>query len=183
LSEADKVLRKIERMTETKFLPIIGPHKGKVLVDVIRDVKPKRVLEVGTLIGYSAILIAKELDSKAHLITIEIHPDEAEIARENIKRAKVPPTVDVMIGDALKVIPTLTGKFDMVFIDAEKSEYIDYLRLVEGRLHKGTVIVADNAGIFADQMKEYLDYVRSSGKYTSKYIPFGEDGVEVSVKL
>jgi predicted O-methyltransferase YrrM len=170
-------------MTKTKFLPIIGPHKGVVLVEVIRDIKPKRVLEVGTLIGYSAILIAKELDSKAHLVTIEIHPGEAETARQNIKRAKVHPTVDVIEGDALKVIPTLTGKFDMVFIDADKTEYIDYLRLVEDKLHKGSVIIADNAGIFADQMKDYLDYVRSSGKYTSKFIPFGEDGVEVSVKL
>jgi predicted O-methyltransferase YrrM len=77
----------------------------------------------------------------------------------------------------------LTGKFDMVFIDAAKEEYFDYLKLMEKKLHKGSVIVADNAGIFADQMKEYLDNVRSSGKYTSKYMPFGEDGVEVSVKL
>jgi len=88
-----------------------------------------------------------------------------------------------MVGDAIKVIPKLTGKFDMVFIDAAKEEYFDYLRLVEKKLHKGSVVVADNAGIFADQMKEYLDYARSSGKYASKYMPFGEDGVEISVRL
>jgi predicted O-methyltransferase YrrM len=183
LSAADKVLREIERMTQKKFLPIVGPHKGQVLVEVIRSVKPKRVLEVGTLIGYSAILIGKELESKANLITIEIHADEAEMARENIRRAEVPPTIDVIVGDAVKVIPKLTDKFDMVFIDAEKREYLEYLRLVEARLHKGSVIVADNAGIFADQMRDYLDYVRSSGKYSSKYVPVGEDGLEVSVKL
>jgi predicted O-methyltransferase YrrM len=170
-------------MTQKKFLPIVGPHKGQVLVEVIRSVKPKRVLEVGTLIGYSAILIGKELESKANLITIEIHADEAEMARENIRRAEVPPTIDVIVGDAVKVIPKLTDKFDMVFIDAEKREYLEYLRLVEARLHKGSVIVADNAGIFADQMRDYLDYVRSSGKYSSKYVPVGEDGLEVSVKL
>jgi predicted O-methyltransferase YrrM len=71
----------------------------------------------------------------------------------------------------------------MVFIDAAKEEYFDYLRLIEKKLHKGSAVVADNAGIFADQMKEYLDYVRSSGKYASKYMSFGEDGVEVSVRL
>ena len=71
----------------------------------------------------------------------------------------------------------------MVFIDAAKEEYFEYLRLIERKLHKGSVIVADNAGVSADQMKEYLDYVRSSGKYTSEYMSFGEDGVEVSVKL
>jgi predicted O-methyltransferase YrrM len=77
----------------------------------------------------------------------------------------------------------LQGQFDLVFIDAEKKEYIDYLRLVERKLHKGSVVVADNAGIFADQMRQYLDYVRSSGKYRSKYVPVEEDGLEVSVKL
>jgi predicted O-methyltransferase YrrM len=183
LDEADKVLKEIERMIEKEFLPIVGPHKGEILVESIRKIRPKRVLEVGTLIGYSAILMAKELGSKAHLITIEIDADEAEIARENIKSAKVSPTVDVIAGDAIAVIPELTGKFDMVFVDGEKNEYLEYLRLVERKLHKGSAIVADNAGIFADEMKDYLEYVRSSGKYSSKYVPVSEDGLEVSVKL
>jgi predicted O-methyltransferase YrrM len=183
LSDADEVLKEIEKMTEKEFLPIIGPRKGKILVETIRKTRPKRVLEVGTLIGYSAILMAKELESEAHLITIEIHGDEAKIAQENINRAKVRPKIDVIVGDAVKIIPKLTGKFDMVFIDAEKREYMEYLRLVERKLHKGSVIVADNAGIFADEMKDYLDYVRTSGKYGSKYVPMGEDGLEVSVKL
>jgi len=103
--------------------------------------------------------------------------------RENIKRAEIPPTVDVIVGDAIEVIPTLKGKFDMVFIDADKREYLDYLRLVEDKLHRGSVVVADNAGIFADEMEGYLDHVRSSGNYSSKYIPVGDDGLEVSDKL
>jgi predicted O-methyltransferase YrrM len=177
------VLKEIEKMTDREFLPIIGPDKGQVLIKIIHDSKPKRILEIGTLIGYSAILMAKELDADACLTTVEIHAREAKLARENIERAKVRPTIDVIVGDAIKVIPKLTGKFDMVFIDAAKEEYFDYLRLVEKKLHKGSVVVADNAGIFADQMKEYLDYVRTSGKYASKYMPFGEDGVEMSVRL
>jgi predicted O-methyltransferase YrrM len=183
LSKADRVLKEIEAMTEKHFLPIIGPDKGQVLIKAIRKTKPKRILEIGTLIGYSTILMAKELDPDAHLITIEIHDDEAELARENIKKADVPPKIEVIVGDAVKVIPKLTGKFDVVFIDAAKEGYFEYLRLVEKRLHRGSVIVADNAGIFAGQMSDYLDYVRSSRKYTSEYMPFGEDGVEVSVKL
>jgi predicted O-methyltransferase YrrM len=183
LSNANKVLKEIESMSERKFLPIVGPDKGRVLVRVIHEIKPKRVLEVGTLVGYSAILMAKELESDAHLITIEIHADEAEMARENIKKAEVSHSIDVLVGDAVEVIPKLAGKFDMVFIDAEKTEYLRYLQLVQRKLHRGSVVVADNAGIFADQMKDYLNYVRSSGKYRSEYVPFGEDGVEVSVKL
>ena len=183
MNKAVEVLKEIEKMTKEKFLPIIGPDKGQVLIKVIHESKPKRILEIGTLIGYSVILMAKELDADARITSIEIHTGEAKTARENIAKADVRPKIDVMVGDAIKVIPKLTGKFDMVFIDAAKEEYSDYLKLIEKKLHKGSVVVADNAGIFADQMKEYLDYVRSSGKYASKYMPFGEDGVEMSVRL
>jgi len=183
LSKTVMVLKEIEKMTEKEFLPIVGPRKGRILVEIIREIKPKRVLEVGTLIGYSAILMGKELESDAHLITIEINADEARMAKENIKRAEIPPTVDVLVGDAIEVLPRLDGRFDLVFIDADKREYLDYLRLVEDKLHKGSVIVADNAGISANQMRDYLNYVRSSGKYSSRYIPVGGDGLEVSVKL
>ena len=77
----------------------------------------------------------------------------------------------------------MKGVFDFVLIDAEKTEYFDYLRLAEDKLRKGAVIVADNAGIFAKQMANYLDYVRTSGKYSSKYVPVGVDALEVTVKL
>jgi predicted O-methyltransferase YrrM len=182
-SKADSVLREIEEKTKRQFLPILGPKKGKVLAQIIHESKPKRILEVGTLIGYSAVLIGKELGRDAHLTTIEIRADEAKLARENIGKAQVSPTIDVLVGDAIKILPKLSDKFDMVFIDAEKREYREYLCLIENKLHKGSVVVADNAGIFADQMKDYLDYVRYSGLYNSRYVSFGEDGLEVSVKL
>ncbi|MFQ5759016.1 MAG: O-methyltransferase [Candidatus Bathyarchaeia archaeon] len=183
MSKAGIVLREIEGMTEREFLPILGPHKGQILVEVIREIKPKRVLEVGTLIGYSAILMGKELGSDAHLITIEIHADYARMAEENIRKAKIQPKVEVLIGDAIEVLSRLKVTFDLVFIDADKRQYLNYLQLIEDKLHKGSVIVADNAGIFANQMRDYLDYVRSSGKYRSRYVPVSRDGLEVSVKL
>jgi predicted O-methyltransferase YrrM len=177
------VLREIEKRAHNEFLPIVGMEKGQVLAEEIRKAKPKRVLEVGTLIGYSAILMGKELDESAQIITIEIHAEEAKTAQENIRKAEIPPKVEVITGDAIQVIPKLKGVFDFAFIDAEKTEYIDYLRLAEDKLHKGTVIVADNAGIFAKQMRDYLDYVRASGNYSSKYVQVGVDGLEISVKL
>jgi len=183
LNKTELILREIEKRANTEFLPIVGPEKGRVLAEEVRKARPKRVLEVGTLIGYSAILMGKELDETAQLITIEIHAEEAETAEENIRKADIPPKVEVITGNALQVIPELTGCFDFVFIDAEKTEYLDYLRLAEDKLDEGTVIVADNAGIFAKQMKDYLDYVRTSGKYRSKYVPVGVDGMEISVKL
>lgn len=183
LSKADQILHHIEKLSETHFLPIIGSAKGTVLTSTIREFKPKRVLEVGTLIGYSAILMGKDLPADAEIISIEIHGDEAELAEKNIKKAAIPPKVSVLVGDAKQVIPALSGFFDMMFVDAEKDEYLQYLKLAEDKLRSGSVVVADNAGIFADHMKDFLDYVRSSGKYRSRYFPFGGDGVEVSVKL
>jgi caffeoyl-CoA O-methyltransferase len=167
-------------MAEHEFLPIVGPHKGKILAEEIRKAKPKRVLEIGTLIGYSAILIGKELDADAQITTIEIHAEEAKATEKNIRRAEISSRVNVIVGDAIQVIPTLKECFDAVFIDAEKKEYFKYLKLMEDKLHEGTVIVADNAGIFATQMQDYLEYVRKSGRYRSRFIQVGDDGVEVS---
>ena len=183
VSSADEVLRLIEQASEKNFLPIIGPYKGKLLAEEVRKAKPRHVLEVGTLIGYSAILMGKELDDKSEIVTIEIHRDEAELAGKNIVRANIPPKIKIIVGDALQVIPTLRGQFDFAFIDAEKTEYLQYLKLAEGKLRKGAVVFADNAGVFADQMGDYLDYVRNSGKYRSRYVQVGGDGVEISVKL
>jgi len=192
LGKAEKVLREIEGAARQRiFLPIVGSSRGQILVKVIREIKPKRVLEVGTLIGYSTILMGKELGSDAHLITIEIDANNAKIAKENIRKAEIPPTVEVLVGGAIEVIPKLEGMFDLVFIDADKTEYMDYLRLIEEKLHKVSVIVADNV----EHAPPYLDYVRSSRKYSSRFIPVRpvkvdhyrshrrEDGLEISVKL
>ncbi|MDH7564440.1 MAG: O-methyltransferase [Candidatus Bathyarchaeota archaeon] len=191
LSKAENVLREIENSARRKLLPIVGPSRGQILVKVVREIKPKRVLEVGTLVGYSTILMGKELESDAHLITIEIDANNANTAKENIRKAEIPPTVEVLVGDAVEIIPTLEGMFDLVFIDADKTEYLDYLRLIEDKLHKRSVIVADNV----EHAPPYLDYVRSSGKYNSRFEAVGsvpvtqrhqhrlEDGLEISVKL
>lgn len=199
--DANQVLKQIEKMSEITFLPIIGSQKGKVLIKVIRRYKPKRILEIGTLIGYSAILMGKELNKDSELITIEINPKKAKISRQNIKKAGIKPKVKVIVGNAVDLIPKLKGKFDMVFIDADKIEYktnifpkffslffgvndkcMKYLKLAEPKLHKDSIIVVDNAGKFAKEIKDYLDYVRNSGNYESKYIAVGNDGVEISIK-
>jgi len=161
----------------------VGPERGRILVDLIRKIKPKRILEVGTLIGYSTILMGKNLESDAEITTIELDEEEAEIARRNIRDSEIKAKVRVLVGDALKIIPTLEGKFDLVFLDAAKNEYFRYLKLLEKNLHRGSVIVADNAGLFAYSMKDYLEYVRRSGKYESRFIHINGDGMEISIKL
>jgi predicted O-methyltransferase YrrM len=183
VSKAEEVLRAIERSAWRRYFPIIGSEKGKILIDIIRKIKPKRILEVGTLVGYSTIMMAKELESDAEIITLEIDEDEAELAKENIRKAQVKPSIRVLVGDALDNIPKLDGIFDMVFIDADKSEYLDYLRLIEDNLHTGSVVIADNSNISTPTMRKYLDYVRNSGKYRSQFIQVNWGKMEVSVKL
>jgi len=183
VSEAEKILRDIEAKTKKEFLPIIGPHRGKILTEIIRKHKPENILEVGTLIGYSTILMAKELENNAHITGIEIDKEEAEEARKNIEKAHVRPTVDIITGDAKQVIPNVPGKFDLVFLDADKNRNMQYLSLIEAKLNKGSVLIADNVRMAEEEMRDYLNYVRTSGKYASRCIPIDEDAVEVSIRL
>ncbi|MGD6851728.1 MAG: O-methyltransferase [Candidatus Bathyarchaeia archaeon] len=183
LTSDEVVLREIEAEAEKQYLPIIGPAKGKYLAEEVCKTRPMRVLEVGTLIGYSTILMGREMVEGSEIISIEIHSDEAELAMQNIMRADIPAKVRVQTGNALDIILTLQGPFDFAFIDAEKTEYFRYLKLMEPMLHGGTVVFADNAGMFREQMRDYLNYVRGSGNYRSRYIQVEDDGVEISVKL
>jgi predicted O-methyltransferase YrrM len=180
---AEQVLRRIENSCRRWYLPIVGPERGRILADMVRRHRPKRILEVGTFIGYSAILMARELEEGSTITSIEIDPEEAEEAKANIRAAGLDERVKVFVGDALDVIPKIEGRFDMVFLDAEKSKYLNYLKLVEDRLPRGSVIVADNARSLAHSMRDYLEYVRNSGKYDSTLMHGGWDGLEVSIKL
>jgi len=179
----DVVLRQIQKLSEREYLPIIGPEKGKHLADTIRRFKVKNVLEVGTLVGYSAILIASNLPQGGRVVTIEMKSKSATLAEENIKRAGLADRVELHIGDALTVLPCINGKFDMVFLDAAKNEYLRYLKLSEDKLEKGGVVFADNVKTPGREMRDYLDYVRDSGRYRSEYVDVGFDGVEISTKL
>ena len=179
----DVVLRQIEELSEREYLPIIGPQKGKRLVDTVRRFSVKSVLEVGTLVGYSAILIASNLPQGGRVVTIEVKPESARLAQENIRRAGLDDKIELHIGDALTLIPGMDGRFDMVFLDATKDEYLKYLKLSEDKLERGGVVFADNVRTPAREMRNYLDYVRKSGGYSSEYIDVGFDGVEISTKL
>jgi len=181
--DTQKILTEIEDKARREFLPIIGPKKGKILRELVSKNKPKQILEIGTLVGYSTILMASELGPDATITTIERDPDSARIAEQNIIGSNIRPTVKVVIGDAIEVLPHIRGQFDLVFIDADKHEYLRYLREIEDKIHAGSLVVADNARVCASQMRNYLGYVRTSGRYRSQFIPIDWDGLEVSVKL
>jgi predicted O-methyltransferase YrrM len=202
------VLTEIEETARKEFLPSIGPIKGKIIEDVINEHKPKKALEIGTLHGYSAILMANIMlsgkDGKAYfddseydsrktiLVSVEKDQKLASIAKKNIENSKLSEKIEVINGDALDVIPKLKSKFDLIFLDATKCEYLKYLRLVEENnlLNKRAVVIADNVLIYENEMKDYLNYVRNSGKYNSRTtettLEFSKnvkDALEVSINV
>ncbi len=187
---ADVVLKEIEAIGQRSFIPSIGPVKGKILAEIVKKTRPKRILEVGALYGYSAILMAKNSPPGVEIVSVEKNPEHVRIAKENIKRANMERSIRVVEGDGRTELGKLTGSFDLVFLDAEKTQYLAYLKAVERNLHKGNVVVADNVGMFKDQMQEYLEYVRNKGPYKSRTIEtlleFSDstkDAMEISEKL
>jgi len=190
LDPADTILREIEAIGKRSFIPSIGPVKGKILAEIVKETRPKRILEVGALYGYSAILMAKNSPPKAEIISVEKNPEHVRMAMENIRRANMEGRIRVIEGDGRTELERLSGSFDLVFLDAEKTQYLAYLKAVEKNLHKGSVIVADNVGIFKDQMQDYLEYVRKKGPYKSRtletLLEFSDstkDAMEISEKL
>jgi caffeoyl-CoA O-methyltransferase len=187
---ADVVLKEIEAIGQRSFIPSIGPVKGRILAEIVKKTRPKRILEVGALYGYSAILMAKNSPPGVEVVSVEMNPEHVRIANENIKRANMERSIRVVEGDGRSELGKLAGSFDLVFLDAEKTQYLAYLQAVERNLHKGNVVVADNVGIFKDQMQDYLDYVRSKGPYKSRTVEtlleFSDstkDAMEISEKL
>lgn len=192
MSRASQVLRRLEKMAEKQFIPSIGPIKGKIITGIIQKYKPRNILEIGTLYGYSAILMADTLKgADEKVVTIEIDKSIAGIARKNIADASLLNKIDVIVGNALDEIPGLNSKFDLLFLDAAKNEYLKYLELAQKNdLKRGTIVVADNVEISKNEMQDYLEYVRNSTIYESKTIettveftPNVKDALEVSIKV
>lgn len=121
-----------------------GHVQGRVLEFFSFMQKPRHILEIGSFTGYSAICLAKGLQPGGHLHTIEVREDDAEIARENFRRAKMNNIITLHIGNALDIIPALPLEWDLVFIDADKVNYIAYYEMVLPRLQHGGIIIADN---------------------------------------
>jgi len=186
----EEVLATIEKAAPGQGLPIIGPKRGMFLDEVIEQHRPTTILEVGTLVGYSAIRMARHLADGGRLTCVEVSEARARSARSNFKLADLSDRIDIIVGDARAVLPTLNEGFDMVFFDAVKEDYLAYLKSIEGLLHKGSVVVADNVKSHAQEVAPYLEYVRNSGRYSSVYREsppnFGNgpgDAVEISIRL
>ena len=185
----DSVLEVIDNYAYKKtFLMNIGDEKGQLLENAIIDSKANNILELGVYLGYSSIRILRNLDNNSKLTSIESNKKFADIAQEHINISGLSNNHKLIVGKSNEVIPKLNEKYDFIFIDHWKELYLEDLKSLEKN-----DLIKNNAWIFADNvilfnLEDYLDYVRSSSKYISKFIPTKReyskshpDGVEISV--
>lgn len=192
------VIEEIEQEALDTFVPIIRKETQSFLKVFLMIKKPVRILEVGTAVGFSAILMSEYMPENGHITTIENYEKRIPIARENFKRAGREDQITLIEGDALEVMKTLEGTYDFIFMDAAKGQYIHYLPEVLRLLAVGGVLVTDNVLQDGDvlesrfsverrnrtihsRMREYLYEIKHNEKLQTSILPLG-DGVAVSVR-
>ncbi len=158
------LLQRIDRETHLEVLRprmLSGHLQGRVLSLLSRMQRPQRILEIGTYTAYSAICLAEGLQPGGTLITIDLNEELEERVRGYLAEAGLTDKVDYRVGDALEIIPSLEGPFDLVFIDADKENYLHYYEMVIGKMPSGALLIADN--------------VLWSGKVTGDYETLDKD--------
>ena len=143
----DPLLEDLYRQTHIRFVNpnmVSGHTQGKILEMISRMIQPERILEIGTFTGYSAICLAKGLKPGGRLITIELNDELTSFAGSYFEKSGLAHVIEQQTGNAIQIIPTLDTNFDLVFIDGDKREYIDYYRGAVGKVRSGGFIVADN---------------------------------------
>lgn len=159
-SKPDDLLLELERQTHLKILRpqmVSGTLQGKVLEMLSCMIKPQNILELGTFTGYSALCLAKGLQANGKLITIDINDELEDFARSFINRSKYKEQIELVIGDAINIIPDLKENFDLVFIDADKREYPKYYELVLNKVKPGGFIIADDVLWYGKVNEEISD--------------------------
>jgi predicted O-methyltransferase YrrM len=144
LPPREPLLAEMESFARENGHPIADAEVAQLMRILVRLKKPRRIIEVGTNIGYSVVVMGRESDSSAVIETIELKPEILDVARRFVQRAKLPCRVEFHQGPALEVLRHLSGSFDFAFIDCVKTEYSDYVELLMPRLEDGAVLVFDN---------------------------------------
>lgn len=189
-------LRKKSALPDS-YAPIIEKMSEQLLVTMLHILKPKRVLEIGTAVGYSAILMADNLPEHSEIITIERYKKHADIAIDNIFKVGYEKKIRVVEGEAAEVLAWLDGSFDFVFLDAAKGQYIEFLPEIVRLLRSGGVLFSDDIlykGMVEDddkvvrrkitivkRLRKYLEAIMNHDELTTSIIPIG-DGAAISVK-
>lgn len=189
-------LRKRCSLTES-YAPIVARDTEQLLVTLLAAKNPRRVLEIGTAVGYSAILMAENIPDDSSIITVERYKKHAEIAIDNIFKVGYQNKIKVIEGEAAEVLGWLDGEFDFIFLDAAKGQYIEFLPELLRLLSAGGLLVSDNVlfhGMTGDddnvvrrkitivkRLRQYLEEITHNPALETSLIPVG-DGVAISVK-
>ncbi|MBO5136256.1 MAG: O-methyltransferase [Clostridia bacterium] len=195
IPERQGLLKEMEEFAHTYSVPISQPESIR-FIEVLLKIKPaEKILEVGTAIGYSAIIMAEA--SRGEVTTIELSDDAYRKANEFISRSDVADKINVIHGDANEILPTLDGSFDFIFVDAAKGQYMEFLPHCMRLLKKGGVLVSDNIlykGMTATdellthrkitivkRLRSYIETLKESKELSTAIIPIG-DGIALSFK-
>ena len=142
--ERDALLGEMEALARLERIPIVEWETGRLLATLVAALRPRLVLEVGTAIGYSTLHMARELGPDGRIVTLERDPERIAQALEFWARGGVTDRIELVAGDALDSLERLSGPFDLVFLDAGKTEIDAYLKRLEGRLAPHAMLVVDN---------------------------------------
>ena len=154
-----QILQELTKETWQRVLNprmLSGAFQGRILSMISKIINPKDILEIGTYTGYSAICIAEGISNEATIDTIDKNEELEDIQNKYFKKSGFRDQIKQHIGNALEIIPTLDKKFDLVFIDADKSNYCNYFNLVIGKMKKGGIILSDNV-LWSGKVVEKLD--------------------------
>lgn len=193
LAPRDPPLAAVEAQGERERWPIVGPAEGALLHLLTRLVKARRALELGTAIGYSGTWIARGLEAGGELVTVEVDPNTAKLAAENLKKTGVADRVRILVGDAKEVVRDLEGPFDLIFLDVDKASYPALLPACADRLRVGGLLVTDNvlwsgrvvkSRVDADTraIQAYNDALAADRRFASVILTL-RDGVSVALKI
>ena len=187
-------LEKIKKKALEDKVPIIMDDTLEVVAKILTEIKPNKILEIGTAVGYSAICFSEYLQENGKIDTIERDTERVKEARENIKKAEVEDKINIYEGDAVEILPTLNDEYDVVFIDAAKGKYPFFLNQALRMIRQGGVIIADNVlykgYVMSDynkykqrtavrNLREYIAEITNNDKLETKILEVG-DGLAIS---
>lgn len=193
-----EIVEEIERQALADGVPIIRQEMGNLLKVLLALKKPENILEVGTAVGYSSILMAENTSKDCHITTIEKYEKRIPIARENFKKAGYEDKITLIEGDAMDVMKELSGSYDMIFMDAAKGQYINFMDDVIRLLAPGGLLISDNVLQEGDiieskygvirrnrtihmRMRDYIYAITHHERLVTSIVPIG-DGITLSVK-
>lgn len=183
----------IKQKALEEHIPIIMDDSLEVVKDILIKEKPKNILEIGTATGYSAICFATTLlencrdevsPSPVKIDTIELDEQRAKEAIDNVKQMHLENNINVLIGNAVEILPTLNDKYDVIFIDAAKGKYPIFLKEAIRMSHKGTVIIADNILYKGYVMSDYNKHKqRTAVTHLRAYIKLATEDERLETKI